>query len=456
MVNAVQQFGEVFTPANVIDKLLLSVDYSNPSLKFCEPSFGDGRILLELKNRLLQYHTEEHIITNMLYGIEIQESWFISAVTLINPNGYNHNFVCASALNFEGLFNPLKEWVGLFDYVIGNPPYNRNILKKDEVSSVFWEPSGYTTKLAYCCFVVLAEYILKPDGRVVYVMPCSFTHNENTEQFREYCKDKLDIESIEILPEDVFDGIMIRTCIFIAHKRPQAGEINLKRLWRDKVYQTTTFYNEFNEIPLFLGDVSKSIYNKVMQIKHTLTAYKGWNGVDSYAKFSSKDPAEYEYPYVDGLKEQPIICSSKYPDKVKASVNKKRNNVGTYNRFHLRKLLINEVMFNSFEITNHIKYFIKDEHGSFGASPKHTVIVMEDDNMDEYIDDLRSPLAQMMLTVIKDYNHNDSKLFRYLPKGMGSIQLTAEEHILVDLFDETSIDKVYSLPKRLTPALVTG
>ena len=113
-------------------------------------------------------------------------------------------------------------------------------------------------------------------------------------------------------------------------------------------------------------------------------------------------------------------------------------------------------MFNSFEITNHIKYFIKDEHGSFGASPKHTVIVMEDDNMDEYIDDLRSPLAQMMLTVIKDYNHNDSKLFRYLPKGMSSLQLTAEEHALVDLFDETSIDKVYSLPKRLTPALVTG
>ena len=141
---------------------------------------------------------------------------------------------------------------------------------------------------------------------------------------------------------------------------------------------------------------------------------------------------------------------------MKASVNKKRNNVGTYNRFHLRKLLINEVMFNSFEITNHIKYFIKDEHGSFGASPKHTVIVMEDDNMDEYIEDLRSPLAQMMLTVIKDYNHNDSKLFRYLPKGMGSIQLTAEEQALVDLFDETSIDKVHSLPKRLTPALVAG
>jgi len=213
------------------------------------------------------------------------------------------------------------------------------------------------------------------------------------------------------------------------------------------MYETNTFYNEFNEIPLFLGDVSKSIYNKVMQIKNTLTAYKGWNGVDSYAKHSSKDPLEYEYPYVDGLKGEPIICSTKYPDKIKASVNKKKNNVGVYDRFGLRKLLINEVMFNSFEIPNHIKYFIKDENGEYGASPKHTVIAMEDENMDEYIDDLRSPIAQLMLTVMKDYNHNDSKLFRYLPMGISKVHLTEEEQALVDLFKETSIDKVHSLKK---------
>jgi len=444
-INTVQKFGEVFTPQKIVDKLLVDVDYSNPELKFCEPSFGDGRILLELKNRLMKYHSEQHVITNMLYGVEIQKNWYISAVNLINPNGYEHNFVCASALNFEGLFNPLKEWVGLFDYVIGNPPYNRNILKRGDVTSIFWEPSGYTTKLAYCCFVVLAEYILKPNGQVRYVMPCSFTHNENTEQFREFCKNKLDIKSIEILPSDVFDGIMIRTCIFFASKGSQHGDIQLKRLWNGKMYETTTYYNEFDEIPLFLGDVSKSIYKKVMQIKHTLTAYKGWNGVDSYAKHSSKDPLEYEYPYVDGLKGEPIICSTKYPDKVKASVNKKKNNVGVYDRFGLRKLLINEVMFNSFEIKNHIKYFIKDVNGEYGASPKHTVVVFDGENMDEYIEDLRSPLAQMMLSIIKDYNHNDSKLFRYLPYGISKTKLSTEEQAFVNLFVETSIDKVILL-----------
>ena len=445
-MNSVQKYGEVFTPEHIVDKLLVGIDYSDPTLTICEPAFGDGRILLELKNRFLEYHSEEHIMTHMLYGVEIQEAWHREAVERLNPRGYSHNLLCCSALNFEGIFNPLKDWINKFDLVVGNPPYNRNILKREEVTTIFWEPSGYTTKLAYCCFVVLAKYLLKPKGEVRYVMPCSFTHNENTEQFREYIHDHLNIQSIEILPQDAFEGIMIRTCIFRATKEPQQGEISFSRIWNGKEYNTTTYYNEYNEIPLFIGDISKKIYKKVMQLGHNMVAYKGWNGVDSYAKFSTEDPNKYEYQYVDGVKNNiPIIHSTKYPDKVKASINKKRNNVGNYERFHTRKVLINEVMFNSFEVTNHIKYFIKDELGQYGSSPKHTVIVFDDENMDAYIESLRSPLAQCMLTIMKDYNHNDSKLFRYLPYTLLSVELTEEEQAFVDLFDETPLDKVLLL-----------
>ena len=50
-----------------------------------------------------------------------------------------------------------------------------------------------------------------------------------------------------------------------------------------------------------------------------------------------------------------------------------------------------------------------------------------------------------MLTIVKDYNHNDSKLFRYLPYGISNIELTQEEKEFVDLFDETPTDRVYQL-----------
>ena len=232
---AVKKFGEVFTPDDITSQLIAEIDYSDPTLKICEPSFGDGRILLRIKERLLRYHTEKHIMENMLYGIEIQRDWYDHALEELNAHKYNHNLICASALDFEGIFNPLRDWVNLMDWVIANPPFNKNILKKDEVTPMFWDPSGYTTKLAYCCFVVMGNYILKDNGKLSYVMPVSYTHNENTQQFREYLRENIQIDSIDVLRPNVFEGIMIRVGIIRATKKPHTQPIQLTRYWRGDV-----------------------------------------------------------------------------------------------------------------------------------------------------------------------------------------------------------------------------
>jgi hypothetical protein len=104
-------------------------------------------------------------------------------------------------------------------------------------------------------------------------------------------------------------------------------------------------------------------------------------------------------------------------------------------------------MFNSFEVKNHIKYLVKDEEGQFGCSSKHTAIVFDDENIDSYIEDLRSPISQMMLSIIKDYNHNDSKLFRYIPYGISKIELTDEEKEFISMFEETPIENVFVLSR---------
>ena len=64
-MSQVKKFGEVFTPKHIVDKLLDGIDYSNPDLTICEPSFGDGRILLEVKTRLLEYHSEAVSYTHL-------------------------------------------------------------------------------------------------------------------------------------------------------------------------------------------------------------------------------------------------------------------------------------------------------------------------------------------------------------------------------------------------------
>jgi len=432
----IKKFGEVFTPMNLINNdLLAGIDYSNPNNKFFEPSFGDGRILLRLKEELLKFHAEEHIISNMLYGIEIQEELYSNFIKEFNPNGFKHNLLNMSALLIDGDDNPISKSFDTIDYILGNPPYNRNIAKKEEVSKELWDPSGYTTKLAYCIFVVLAHKLLKKDGILRYIMPCSFSHNENTEFFRQFLKNNFEIKKIKVLPPDVFDKIMIRTCLFEANKGSQKNDILIERHWNDKWYNCHTNYNQYNEIPLFIGDISKNIYEKVMQLNMSPTAYKGWNGADSYAKFISKNPNKYPYQYVNNFNKKKVeIFSSLYPDKFKAKVNKKKNNIGNYNRFTLPKIIINEVMFNSFETDIHIKYLLIDRNGKFGLSPKNTMVTLNVNDIDDYAEDLSSKVAQLMLSIMKDYNHNDSKLFRYLPLGLSKIDLTEEEKQFLENF----------------------
>ena len=65
--------------------------------------------------------------------------------------------------------------------------------------------------------------------------------------------------------------------------------------------------------------------------------------------------------------------------------------------------------------------------------------------MDTYIEDLCSPVAQMMMTVMKDYNHNDSKIFQYLPYGISNVALNEEQKAFLENFDSLSSDKIINL-----------
>jgi len=426
----IQAFGEVFTPENLFDYLFNDIDLSNKNATYFEPSFGDGRLLVHLKDILLQGFEEKHIINNMLYGVEIQSELYDYTVRSVNPNNFKHNFYNMSAVDHFDIFNPLYDMRGEIDKQFGNPPYNKNILIKNEVEPYFWNPAGYTTKLAYLCFVALADMMLKKDtGNLKYVMPVSFTNNQNTQFFREFLKSKFQINSMRILNPTAFDDIMIRTCIFDANKVDvrEHKDFDLIRNWNGIDYETTSNYDAYNTIPLYLGNVGKSAFKKLANYENPIKNFKGWNGGDSYAKESSKDETVYKYKYLNSVhkKTGPVFFSTAYPDKVKAKKNNKKNNVGDYDRFSYKKIMINEVVFNSLETTQHINYIFNDDLGKFGLSPKNTCIIVEDDMSDmDIINLLKSKECQFLLSTVKDYNHNDAFAIRILPKNLEELKKT--------------------------------
>ena len=72
----VDSTGEVFTPPWLVEEMIDSYpieDLKDPNSTFLDNSAGAGNFLMGLKNRLMKYHSEEHILNNMLYGVEYME-----------------------------------------------------------------------------------------------------------------------------------------------------------------------------------------------------------------------------------------------------------------------------------------------------------------------------------------------------------------------------------------------
>ena len=72
----IKETQEVFTPQELVESMIddISVDILKDSEStFLDNSAGSGNFLMGLKNRLLNYHTEEHILNHMLYAVEMME-----------------------------------------------------------------------------------------------------------------------------------------------------------------------------------------------------------------------------------------------------------------------------------------------------------------------------------------------------------------------------------------------
>ena len=132
----VKTTGAVFTPSFIVNLILDNIHYDNENIlhkKIMEPSFGDGAFLLEIVSRFIsiaKQHGEIHIETLLntyIYGIEKEEVFVSEAKQKLNellkkegllPIPWTH-------LYHADTTDIYTHFVGMFDYVVGNPPYVR-------------------------------------------------------------------------------------------------------------------------------------------------------------------------------------------------------------------------------------------------------------------------------------------------------------------------------------------
>jgi len=105
--------GEVFTPAHVVEEMLSNIPehtLKDPTSTFLDVCAGSGNFLYHLKTLLLQYHSEEHILNNMLYCIEYMEDNHKELCERLGVEVTHPHYVLGDALSYDYSFG---EPVGL-------------------------------------------------------------------------------------------------------------------------------------------------------------------------------------------------------------------------------------------------------------------------------------------------------------------------------------------------------
>ena len=106
----IKETQEVFTPQELVESMIDDISLEilqDPSSTFIDNSAGSGNFLVGLKNRLLEYHTEEHILNHMLYAVEMMEDNHKELCARLGvPMNHSH-YVCADALEYDYSFGDL-------------------------------------------------------------------------------------------------------------------------------------------------------------------------------------------------------------------------------------------------------------------------------------------------------------------------------------------------------------
>jgi len=105
--------GEVFTPLELCELMVNRIPLDtlkDPESTFIDPAAGNGNFMIALRDRLKEYHSEDYILNNMLYAIELMEDNHQEMCDRLGISVDHPHYVCANALEYDYSFG---EPVGL-------------------------------------------------------------------------------------------------------------------------------------------------------------------------------------------------------------------------------------------------------------------------------------------------------------------------------------------------------
>jgi hypothetical protein len=305
------------TPSALVNEMLNKLPKSvwrNPKKTFCDPVMGTGTFLIAIKERLMEglkeaipdeAKREAHIVNNMLFGSDINQSKVNIARKLLGNS--NH-------INKEDSLT--KNWNMKFDVIIGNPPYQaskRESNKGAGSGNAIWQ-----------YFVEKSYEILQNNGYLCFVHPIDWRMGPTSKKKQKAQNILLNNQIIYAkLNQMPFVGVGQIVDWYVLQKTPIKHESIIE--FNDGIYKKM-----ITDEPLTnLGNpIIESIKNKIFQVENngfnggTSFWYdpdKGKNKTYKYAHGGNYLRGEYKYydtPHKDQFKPKVLMSNVRMPRPV--------------------------------------------------------------------------------------------------------------------------------------------
>lgn len=215
--NAGKSGGEFFTPQTV-SKLLarIVVEGKDKINKVYDPTCGSGSLLLQMRK---------------FEGIEIEGGYFGQEINMTNYNLarmnmflHNVNYNDFSIKRGDTLLNPQHGDEKPFDAIVSNPPYSIKWIGDADptlINDERFAPAGKLAPKSYADFAFIMHSLsyLSSKGRAAIVCFPGIFYRKGAERIiRKYLVDNNFVDCVIQLPDNLFFGTSIATCVLVLAK----------------------------------------------------------------------------------------------------------------------------------------------------------------------------------------------------------------------------------------------
>lgn len=359
--------GQVFTPAWIVTEILDRIGYNSTDVidKYIfEPACGDGAFLVEIVERYISICISLHISENEIidrleryvFAVEIDKTQHQEAIEKLNKivssklktktqlrwNIYNQDF-----------FDFYQNYLGFFDFIVGNPPYirihNLNSETRAFLKSNFVFAKG--TIDLYLSFFEAGLNLLNKNGKLGFITPNSFLRNSSYLHFRNYLLELQNLaQLIDFKSLKIFKGFSTYTAITIFDNSNKQDYFEYGELINGKIElvnslkfndlegENWSFTNKKNET--FLSELNKS---KSFFVKNYFDVQYGFATLRDKIFIGKIADCDDELVYFNGHKmEKKLLKKVVKGSKFKGEINDDDRIIFPYKKVNNRYVVVNE------------------------------------------------------------------------------------------------------------------